>query len=263
MRKEKNIMVLQADKERVMVVFDKEYLDKCNQLLSDVKTYQNLKGDTTAKYKNELVSMLKYLKDRKVIDQNLHKKMYLTTNQSPCFYGRPKVHKANMLLRPIVSFIGTISYGCAQYMATKVLSPLVGKTSQYVKNLKEFASEVRNLRIGPDDELRSHALLCWPCSQGTHSDQEFRRYNTEGKNAHVTRRHSQVAWLVSEVHVLPVPGRILPLNPQRSDGFTSLTRLLCATSTWRSLIRRLWPLVCSIYMEKFDQEALATAKHPP
>ena len=37
-----------------------------------------------------------------------------------------------------------------------VLSPLVGKTEHYVKNSNEFAKEVRELKLEPDEELRSY-----------------------------------------------------------------------------------------------------------
>ena len=42
-------------------------MEKCNQLLSDEKMYQKLKGDSTAKYKKVLVSMLKDLNDQYAI----------------------------------------------------------------------------------------------------------------------------------------------------------------------------------------------------
>ena len=51
-----------------------------------------------------------------------------------------------------MSSIGTISYECAQYLAT-VLSPLFGKTEHHVKNLNEFVKEVQEKRLDPDEEL--------------------------------------------------------------------------------------------------------------
>ena len=66
-----------------------------------------------------------------------------------------KVHKADMPLRLIVSSIRTISYECARYLAT-VLSPLVGKTEHHVKNSNKFVKEVWEIRLDPDEELRSY-----------------------------------------------------------------------------------------------------------
>ena len=73
-----------------------------------------------------------------MIDKGLYKKIYPTTDQPPQFYGLPKVHKADMPLRPIVSSIGTISYECACYLAM-VLSLLIGKTEYHVKKSNVFA----------------------------------------------------------------------------------------------------------------------------
>jgi hypothetical protein len=58
-----------------------------------------------------------------------------------------------MPVRPIVSFIDTISYHVATYLA-KILTPLVGKTKHHMKNSKEFVKEAWEMKIGPDEELR-------------------------------------------------------------------------------------------------------------
>ena len=62
--------------------------------LGDEKTYKKLKRDPTRKF-GELVSILKDCKERRVITPDLHEKLCPTVDQSPRFYGLPKVHKAN------------------------------------------------------------------------------------------------------------------------------------------------------------------------
>ena len=123
--------------------------------LGDEKTYKKLKGDPTRKFKEELVSILKDFTERRVITSDLHEKLYPIVDQQPRFYGLPKVHKANSPLCPIVSSIGTITYASAKYLVD-ILSRLVGKTEHHVKNLKVFAEYVKNLKVGPDEELRSY-----------------------------------------------------------------------------------------------------------
>ena len=76
-------------------------------------------------------------------------------DQPPRFYGLPKVHKPDMLLQPILSSIGTISYECACYLAM-VLSPLIRKTEHHVQNSNEFAKEVQEIKFEPDEELQSY-----------------------------------------------------------------------------------------------------------
>ena len=101
------------------------------------------------------MSILKDFKERRVITLDLHEKLYPTVDQPPCFYGLPKVHKANSPLHPIVSSIGTITYASAKYLVD-ILTPLVGKTEHHVKNSKKFAEYVKNLKVGSDEELRSY-----------------------------------------------------------------------------------------------------------
>ena len=89
-------MILPADKGKVTVIMNKsEYEEMCEQLLKDEKTYIKLKGDPTRKYKTELGNVLKDFKDSKKIAPVLHKKLYPTVDQPPCFYCLPKVHKKN------------------------------------------------------------------------------------------------------------------------------------------------------------------------
>ena len=93
--KEDEIMqIVHGDKGRVAVVLNKEdYTKKCQDLLNDSKTNTKLKKDPSAKYKNELISILKEMKKLGVISFELHKKLYPTCDQPPRFYGLPKLHK--------------------------------------------------------------------------------------------------------------------------------------------------------------------------
>ena len=156
LRKDDKIMVLPADKGRVTVVMDKQsYLDKCQELLKDEKTYKKLKRDPTSNYQDKFKEALWDLKVRGVISDKMYHDLFPNTDQQPFFYGLLKVHKITMPLWPIVSSIGIISYGVAKYLA-KVLSPLVYKTEHHVKNSKDFVRDTRGIRIEPDEELWSY-----------------------------------------------------------------------------------------------------------
>ena len=96
-----------------MVMKKEEYLEKGNNLLKGEKTYQNLRRDPVNKYRDKFIDALQDLKEKWMIDKSLYKKLYLTTDQPPEFYGLSKVHKSDMPLQPSVSFVGTISYKCA------------------------------------------------------------------------------------------------------------------------------------------------------
>ena len=249
LKKDDTIMVLTANKGRVRVVMKKEeYLEKCNNLLKDEKTYLKLKRDPASKYRDKFVDAIEDLKERGVIDKGLYKKLYPTTDQPLRFYGLPKVHKADMPLRSTVSSIGTISYDCTRYLAT-VLPPLVGKTEHHVKNVNEFAKEVREIRLDPDEELHSYDV------------------STLFTSVPINK-----ALLVIQ-EKLEEDDTLRERTPLESDDIIRLLGL-CLNCTYflfqgeyylqiqgAAMGSPVSPIVCNLYMESFEQKALATAPH--
>ncbi|MCG8430833.1 MAG: hypothetical protein MJA29_06655, partial [Candidatus Omnitrophica bacterium] len=216
----------------------------------DEKTYKKLRSDPTNRYKKEFATALRDMKDRKVIDQALHGKLYPTCDQPPRFYGLPKVHKANCPLRPIVSSIGTISYQVARYVAD-VLSPLVGKTEHHVKNSKAFAEEVRTLHVAPDEELRSYDVSAL-----------FTSVPVDKALILIQKKLEEDDTLKDRT----------PMTPK--DVVTLLG--LCLNCTYflyqgqfyqqihgAAMGSPVSPIVCNLYMEDFEQKAIRTAEHPP
>ena len=119
-------MVLTTNKGVALVVIDRtEYIRKAKDLLQDTSTYRTIKGDPTSRLKNRLINILKKIKAESGIQDNIYKKMYPTGASPPKFYGLPKIHKKNIPLRPIVSSIGSVSYGVAKELS-KIIKPLMG-----------------------------------------------------------------------------------------------------------------------------------------
>ena len=67
--------------------------------------------------------------------------LYSSDGLCPRFYGLPKIHKLGIPLRPIVSFVNSLTYAISGYLA-RILSPVVGNTDYTVKNSCEFARQV-------------------------------------------------------------------------------------------------------------------------
>ena len=96
-----------------------DYNTKIYNLLNNPSTYTKLKKDPTNEINNTLTITLNDLKNRNIIDDKLYKFLYCSTNTAPKFYGLPKIHKTDCLLRPITSLIGDIcrTYSsCAAYL---------------------------------------------------------------------------------------------------------------------------------------------------
>ena len=78
----------------------------------------------------------------------------------PRIYGLPKIHKTNLPLRPIVSFIGSATYEMPKFLKN-VLSPLVGNSVHAVKNSNEFIKMIEPVRINQfESEVSFDVVVC-------------------------------------------------------------------------------------------------------
>ena len=156
LKKNKDIMILGADKGRATVIMKTaDYKNKIENLLKDKETYEELKKDPTPNYKNKLINILRPWKSNNLIPEKLYHKLYPTSEIPPKFYGLPKIHKKEVPLRPIVSSIGNISYHVAEYL-TSILSPLMGKNPHFIKNSQDFIKKIKNLEIPPGKKMVSY-----------------------------------------------------------------------------------------------------------
>ena len=117
LRKNKDIMILGADKGRATVIMNiSDYRHKIDELLKDETTYEALKKDPTSNYKSKLINILREWKANQSISDTLYHRLYPTSDLPPRFYGLPKIHKSNIPLRPIVSSIGNITQEISKYL---------------------------------------------------------------------------------------------------------------------------------------------------
>ena len=94
-------MVLTADKGVVMVVMDEQdYTNKTLNLLSDTNIYRTINKDPTTKLRNQLINILKDIKQTGGLSDLTYKKVYPTSTVPSKFYGLPKIHKVGTPLDP-------------------------------------------------------------------------------------------------------------------------------------------------------------------
>ena len=147
LKADKSHMVLTANKGVALVVIDKiDYIMKAKELLQDTSTYRTIQGDPTSRLKNKLINILKKVKAESGMQENTYRKMYPTGASPPKFYGLPKIHKKNIPLRPIVSSLGSVSYGVAKELA-KIIKPLMGCSQHHVHNSTQFADEIKKIQL--------------------------------------------------------------------------------------------------------------------
>ena len=93
LKKDLSRMVLTADKGAALVIMNTEdYKNKAEYLLKQ-HTYRPMASGPTMRLKNRLMTLLKSIKVKGGIKEELYKRLYPTGAGSPKFYGLPKIHK--------------------------------------------------------------------------------------------------------------------------------------------------------------------------
>ena len=140
LKKDRDRIVLTADKGVAMVVMDRQdYINKAKYLLNQ-NTYKTITKDPTNTIKNKPINILKTIKTKSGLGTNIYKSMYPTGCVPPKFYGLPKIHKPDTPLRPIVSSCGSVTYGVAKELA-KILKPLVGQSPHHINSTQDFVEQ--------------------------------------------------------------------------------------------------------------------------
>ena len=125
------------------------YLKKCNDHF-DSRSYMKLQEDPTERIKREARTKLEILRDNGTIDQSLYLSLKPTDSQAPKIYGLPKIYKASISVRPIVSYSGSPP----KYIAN-ILKPYSLLNKQQCKNSKEFSEFIRTHTIKEDETMVS------------------------------------------------------------------------------------------------------------
>ena len=168
----------------------------------------------------------------------------------PRFYGLPKVHKEGTPLRPIVSSIDSISYNCARYVAD-LLAPLVGRSEHHIKNSQHFADIIQHKTIGEDEELVSYDVTALFTSVPVKEALTIirRRLEEDEKLKHRTK--------LSPDNIITLLELCVSCTYFVYDG--TFFKQIHGTAMGSPVS----PILCNLFMEDFEKQALASAPHPP
>ena len=154
-----SLMILPADKGRTTVVMDKTSYDaKVANILSNTSTYKPLPKDPIL---NSL--LLSLHKSGHLSDYHYHK-LRDSASHIHLLYALPKMHKQDVPLRPIVSFVSSPTFSLSKHLVSS-LSPLVGNSEHHVCNSTNFAKFITAQTL-EEDEVLVRSMLC-PSSLGS------------------------------------------------------------------------------------------------
>ena len=120
--KNKNLKICKPDKGNGVVIMNStEYVQKMDDILKDntkfkkCKDYENIHKHNLS-MEDKINNFLKRIKKSDVINDDEYRYLYVSGSSPAILYGSPKVHKANMPLRPILAAFSTASYRLAKFI---------------------------------------------------------------------------------------------------------------------------------------------------
>lgn len=159
LKKNKNIIVLEADKGNVTVAMEiTDYENRMSTIVNDMMTYRRLIKDPTTTLQRKNNDLVRELFNQEVISEAERRKMNTETAIAPRIYGVPKIHKEDYPLRPICSSINAPSSSLCKYI-TIILSKLTENSKYNVRNSTDFRERIKNMNIEDDETMVSFDVV--------------------------------------------------------------------------------------------------------
>ena len=153
------IVILPADKGRATVVMDhSDYSSKLEAMLEDRDMYRPVARDPTAALEHRMNSVLLDLRRAGRLPGNTYYHLHNSAGQVPRLYGLPKVHKQDIPLWPIVSFVSSPTYQLSKFLSS-LLSPIVGLSDHHVRNSQHFTQFVITQKLRDTEVLVSFDVV--------------------------------------------------------------------------------------------------------
>lgn len=143
--KDKSIIITKADKGNAVVIQDvEEYRNKVTKILEADMKFTKLKDDVTRLRETRLQGYLRSLHKQGKLNGETYNKVLPCGSRAGVLYGLPKIHKANVPIRPIISAVKTYNYSLAKYL-DEILKPLAINNASTIKDTFDFVNKVSRL----------------------------------------------------------------------------------------------------------------------
>jgi hypothetical protein len=163
--REMEVLIMKPDKGKGVVILDKDDYEDRMLITLNEGPYEEVKkdgrwkdGNPIHKLEMEVLTLLKVLKEKKGLSQNLYRSLIVSNPKMPVMYGLPKVHKIGRKMRPIISNIKTPTSKISKYV-TKRFEELQFYREFSIKNSFEFIEKTKDLIIGENEMLVSFDVV--------------------------------------------------------------------------------------------------------
>nr|VZI25895.1 unnamed protein product [Spirometra erinaceieuropaei] len=185
LRADTSIVILPADKGRSTVVMDMaDYIQKANALLEDRQAYLPCNDEPMRRLVTQLDKTLADMQTSKAISKSVRLAIKPVDAAAPRFYGLPKVHKAGVPLRPIVSLRGAPTFNLAKWLFRNLRS-LTSDAGTTVCSATQFLERIKGMRFTEDDVMVSFDVT----SLFTSIPQDLLESQYDETDVTVKRRH--------------------------------------------------------------------------
>ncbi|XP_044766380.1 uncharacterized protein LOC123322469 [Coccinella septempunctata] len=151
------LIVTQSDKGNVTTVMDREqYNQLATNQLSDETFYKKLGRDPSNTYQQRGNKMIAEMKKKNIIDEDQARQLTFYRGTCPRYYGLPKIHKAELNLRPIISSIDSPNTRITNFL-TDILAKSYNRENQYyIRDSFDFADFINNFKLP-----NGYVLVSW------------------------------------------------------------------------------------------------------
>jgi hypothetical protein len=150
---ENNLTVTKADKNKAMVIINKDALEQKIQTFIQENQITCLKKDPTEIYQKQLQQAL--LKCNTLIEKNKHRYLINIKPRAPSLNAHIKTHKEGQPIRPVINNTQAPSYKIAKFLNKKLQNLTNLPNSFIAKNSQEVAHDLRNIQIRDNNRLLS------------------------------------------------------------------------------------------------------------
>ena len=184
------------------------------------------------------------------LNEDTYRRLYPTAAVPSKFYGLPKIHKPGIPLRPIVSSIGAATYNTLKELA-KIFKPLVGMSAHHVHDTRDFVQQIKDVRLKQGECIISYDVTALFTSVPINPVLKVIKHRLA--NDHELHNGTTI----SVTHIINLLKVCL-----NNTSFVYQGQFYQQIEG-AAMGSPLSPIVAIIFMEKFEEEALATAPHPP